>query len=93
LRIGRFVVLGEHVGHRGGELVDVTVGVNVAGRLDRGVAEQLLDGLEVAGRVENRSTSGLVEWLRSCPDDGWFVEIESESTDSLLADRLGALPG
>lgn len=26
---------------------------------------------------------GLVEWLRSCPDDGWFVEIESESTDSL----------
>jgi AbrB family looped-hinge helix DNA binding protein len=26
---------------------------------------------------------GLVEWLRSCPDDGWFVEVESESTDSL----------
>jgi bifunctional DNA-binding transcriptional regulator/antitoxin component of YhaV-PrlF toxin-antitoxin module len=26
---------------------------------------------------------GVVEWLRSCPDDGWFVEIESESTDSL----------
>ncbi len=26
---------------------------------------------------------GLVEWLRSCPEDGWFVEIESESTDSL----------
>lgn len=26
---------------------------------------------------------GLVEWLRSCPDDGWFVEIKSESTDSL----------
>jgi AbrB family looped-hinge helix DNA binding protein len=26
---------------------------------------------------------GLVEWLQSCPDDGWFVEIESESTDSL----------
>jgi AbrB family looped-hinge helix DNA binding protein len=26
---------------------------------------------------------GLVEWLRSCPDEGWFVEIESESTDSL----------
>jgi AbrB family looped-hinge helix DNA binding protein len=26
---------------------------------------------------------GLVEWLRSCPDNGWFVEIESESTDSL----------
>ncbi len=26
---------------------------------------------------------GLVEWLRSCPDDVWFVEVESESTDSL----------
>ena len=26
---------------------------------------------------------GLVDWLRSCPDNGWFVEIESESTDSL----------
>lgn len=55
LRISRFVVLvgGEHVGHRGGELVDVPVGVDVAGRLDRGMAEQLLDGLEVAGGVEH----------------------------------------
>jgi hypothetical protein len=53
LRIGRFVVLREHVGHRGGELVDVPVGVDVAGRLNRGVAEQLLDGLEVAGGVEH----------------------------------------
>jgi len=26
---------------------------------------------------------GLVDWLRSCPEGGWFVEIESESTDSL----------
>ncbi|HEV2974233.1 MAG TPA: hypothetical protein VGX69_04465 [Solirubrobacteraceae bacterium] len=52
LRIGRFVVV-EHVGHRGCELVDVPVGVDVAGRLDRGVAEQLLDGLEVAGGVEH----------------------------------------
>ncbi len=26
---------------------------------------------------------GLVDWLRSCPEDGWFVGIESESTDSL----------
>jgi AbrB family looped-hinge helix DNA binding protein len=26
---------------------------------------------------------GLVDWLRSCPEEGWFVEIESESTDSL----------
>jgi AbrB family looped-hinge helix DNA binding protein len=26
---------------------------------------------------------GLVEWLRSCPERDWFLEIESESTDSL----------
>lgn len=27
--------------------------------------------------------SGLVDWLRSCPAQDWFVEVESESTDSL----------
>lgn len=26
---------------------------------------------------------GLVEWLRSCPEHDWFVEIDPESTDSL----------
>jgi hypothetical protein len=26
---------------------------------------------------------GLVDWMRLCPNDGWFVEIKSESTDSL----------
>jgi L-threonylcarbamoyladenylate synthase len=26
---------------------------------------------------------GLVDWPRSCGDDGWFVPVESESTDSL----------
>ncbi len=26
---------------------------------------------------------GLVDWLRSCPADGWFVEVESELTDAL----------
>lgn len=34
-------------------------------------------------RLTPTPNRGLVEWLRSCPDDGWFVEIESESTDSL----------
>jgi AbrB family looped-hinge helix DNA binding protein len=28
-------------------------------------------------------TSGLVEWLLSCPDKGYFVPIDSESTDDL----------
>lgn len=59
MRIGRFgcalvlVVGSEHVGHRRGELVDVPVGVDVAGRLDGGVAEELLHSLEVAGGVEH----------------------------------------
>lgn len=46
--------------------------------------------VERIGRDEYRLTrltpppnQGVVEWLRSCPEDGWFVEIESESTDSL----------
>ncbi len=56
------------------------------------------DGIEPAeefeveriGRIEYRliritppPNSGLVEWLRSCPEHGWFVEIESEPTHSL----------
>jgi AbrB family looped-hinge helix DNA binding protein len=34
-------------------------------------------------RLTPPPNSGLVEWLRSCPEQDWFVEIESESTDSL----------
>jgi bifunctional DNA-binding transcriptional regulator/antitoxin component of YhaV-PrlF toxin-antitoxin module len=26
---------------------------------------------------------GVVDWLRACPERDWFVEVESESTDSL----------
>jgi hypothetical protein len=26
---------------------------------------------------------GLIEWLRSCPDHDWFIEIESGSTVGL----------
>ena len=33
-------------------------------------------------RIEPRN-EGLVEWLLSCPDKGYFVPIESESTDTL----------
>ncbi len=28
-------------------------------------------------------THGLVDWLLACPDKGFFVPIESESTDTL----------
>ena len=29
------------------------------------------------------TNDGLVDWLRSCPDKGFFVPIESDSTDAL----------
>lgn len=31
----------------------------------------------------HRSNQGLVDWLLACPDKGFFVPIESESTDTL----------
>ena len=37
-------------------------------------------------RLIRRSTppnEGVVDWLTACPDKGYFVPIESESTDSL----------
>lgn len=30
-----------------------------------------------------RPNEGVVDWLLACPDKGFFVPIESESTDSL----------
>ena len=34
-------------------------------------------------RVELPKNDGLVEWLLSCPEKGFFVPIESESTNTL----------
>jgi len=34
------------------------------------------------GRVSNRN-DGLVDWLLSCPAKGFFVPVDSESTDTL----------
>ena len=34
-------------------------------------------------RVTPPPNLGVLEWLRACPAQDWFVEIESESTDSL----------
>jgi AbrB family looped-hinge helix DNA binding protein len=34
-------------------------------------------------RLEPPKNDGLVEWLLSCPVKGFFVPIESESTDTL----------
>jgi AbrB family looped-hinge helix DNA binding protein len=33
--------------------------------------------------LRGRKNEGLVDWLLSCPVKGYFVPIESESTDSL----------
>lgn len=34
-------------------------------------------------RRKSGPNQGLVDWLRACPEKGYFVPIESESTDSL----------
>jgi AbrB family looped-hinge helix DNA binding protein len=45
--------------------------------------------IERIGRGEYRlrrkppSNEGLVDWLLACPDKGFFVPIESESTDTI----------
>jgi AbrB family looped-hinge helix DNA binding protein len=44
-------------------------------RLDRGEYRLV--------RRAARANEGVVEWLLSCPEKGFFVPIESESTDTL----------
>jgi len=34
-------------------------------------------------RRKSRPNEGVIDWLLSCPDKGFFVPIESESTDTL----------
>ncbi|MBX3029866.1 MAG: AbrB/MazE/SpoVT family DNA-binding domain-containing protein [Chloroflexi bacterium] len=33
--------------------------------------------------VERAPNEGLVDWLLGCPEQDWFLPIESESTDTL----------
>lgn len=44
-------------------------------RIDRGVYRLI--------RVAPPRNQGLIEWLLSCPDKGFFVPLDSESTDTL----------
>ncbi len=34
-------------------------------------------------RRRSAPNEGLVAWLRRCPEENWFVPVESESTDDL----------
>jgi AbrB family looped-hinge helix DNA binding protein len=34
-------------------------------------------------RLAPRPNEGIVEWLLACPEKGFFVPVESESTDTL----------
>ena len=34
-------------------------------------------------RCEPSANQGLADWLLSCPEKGFFVEVDSESTDDL----------
>ena len=44
-------------------------------RIDRGEYRLL--------RLQPPPNEGLVDWLLACPEEGYFVPIESESTDTL----------
>jgi AbrB family looped-hinge helix DNA binding protein len=44
--------------------------------------ERVAEG-EYLVRRQRQPNQGLVEWLLACPVKGFFVPIESESTDSL----------
>lgn len=42
-------------------------------------------------RKTKQSNQGLVDWLLNCPEKGYFVPIDSESTDKLNSGRgMGA---
>lgn len=45
--------------------------------------ERLDRGQYLLVRSARRSQVGVVEWLLSCPQKGYFVPLESESTDTL----------
>ncbi len=45
--------------------------------------ERIEEGEYRLVRKPARSERGLVDLLLSCPEKGWFVRVESESTDAL----------
>ena len=49
--------------------------------------ERLKAGEYLLRRTAGPGEPGLVEWLRNCPDEGWFRSIPSESTEDLPVAR------
>lgn len=45
--------------------------------------ERLEAGQYLLKKTSEPNNQGLVEWLLSCPEKGWFEPIRSESTDAL----------
>ena len=45
--------------------------------------EQTRDDEYVLGRTVAPVGDGLVDWLLDCPEQGYFVPVESDSTDDL----------
>jgi len=45
--------------------------------------ERVKAGHYLLKQLPGTGSPGLVEWLRSCPEQDWYVPIESESTDEL----------
>jgi len=45
--------------------------------------ERVESGEYLIKRLPSGETSGLVDWLLSCPEKGWFEPLSSESTDTL----------
>jgi AbrB family looped-hinge helix DNA binding protein len=45
--------------------------------------ERLDEGLYQLKRRAPPANAGVVDWLLACPEKGFFVPIESESTDTL----------
>jgi bifunctional DNA-binding transcriptional regulator/antitoxin component of YhaV-PrlF toxin-antitoxin module len=47
------------------------------------IVERVQPGEYLLRKTAEPGASGLVQWLRDCPDQEWFQAVESESTDTL----------
>lgn len=45
--------------------------------------ERLEAGEYLLKKMPAGDSTGMVDWLLSCPEKGWFEPLESESTDTL----------